>query len=77
MSCPLCDRVVNDGEVFTFQYSASDPDIKPYDGQQATVVRPLDDTEADLHETGAMYRVRFPDGFEYDVFEDELLDAAS
>lgn len=39
--------------------------------QQVTVLRRLGLDEAD-EEVGPMYRVRFQDGFEGDVFEDEL-----
>lgn len=41
-------------------------------GQSVTIIRLLTAAEADLDETGPMYRVRFEDGYEDDVFSDEL-----
>jgi hypothetical protein len=41
-------------------------------GQTVVIVRPLTEAEADP-EVGPMFRVRFPDGFEGDAFEDELV----
>lgn len=41
-------------------------------GQVCTVVRPLYPSEYDATETGPMYRVRFEDGAEIDVFAEEL-----
>lgn len=40
--------------------------------QGARIVRPLTADEADLHETGPMYVIRFDDGVEVDAFADEL-----
>jgi hypothetical protein len=41
-------------------------------GERVEIIRPLSETEADLAEVGPMYRVRFADGMEADVFADEL-----
>lgn len=41
-------------------------------GQIVTVLRPLTEKEADLFETGPMYRIQFLDGTENDAFADEL-----
>ena len=41
-------------------------------GSKVDVVRPLTIDEADIDEVGPMFKVRWRDGFEADVFEDEL-----
>ena len=41
-------------------------------GQVVEVLRELTDREADIANVGRMFHVRFADGFETDVFEDEL-----
>lgn len=57
-----------------FDTHGSDSELNVRSGQTVEVLRPLTDKEADLLETGPMYRVRFPDGYERDAFEDELLE---
>lgn len=41
-------------------------------GQVVEVLRELTEEEADIADVGRMFHVRFADGFETDVFEDEL-----
>lgn len=41
-------------------------------GSTVAALRPLTEKEADLVETGPMFRIRFDDGYETDAFEDEL-----
>lgn len=55
-----------------FDTHKGDSKLNPHSGQMVTVLRPLTRKEADLAETGPMFRVRFSDGFETDAFEDEL-----
>lgn len=57
-----------------FDTHGSDSELNVRSGQTVEVLRPLTYKEADLLETGPMYRVRFPDGYERDAFEDELLE---
>ena len=57
-----------------FDTHGADSSLNTRSGQKVEVLRPLTDKEADLFETGPMHRVRFPDGFESDAFEDELLE---
>lgn len=57
-----------------FDTHGADSSLNERTGQKVEILRPLTEKEADLFETGPMYRVRFPDGFESDAFEDELLD---
>ena len=57
-----------------FDSHGADTELNSRSGQKVEVLRPLTDKEADLFETGPMYRVRFPDGYERDAFEDELLE---
>lgn len=65
----------------TFHYSGAKKnlaheDLKreliAHDGQKVRVLRPLSTEEADLFDVGPMYKVRFEDGYETDVFGDEL-----
>lgn len=41
--------------------------------QIVEIIRPLSSDECDIDEIGQMYLVRFSDGLEYSVFQDELL----
>lgn len=43
-------------------------------GQRVEIIRSLTEEKADIAEVGPMYRVRFDDGTEADVFADELTD---
>ena len=61
---------IKNGNTYTF--NTVDTELLKYDGQMATVIRPLTEDEADICETGNMYKVRFEDGYETDAFEDEL-----
>lgn len=49
-----------------------DSDLNKYSGQIVEVIRPLTKDEADIDEVGKMYKVKFSDGTEADVFDDEL-----
>lgn len=54
-----------------FHSTAYDHDINTYDGHECEIVRPLRPDEAD-EEVGPMFKVRFANGAEHDVFADEL-----
>lgn len=58
-----------------FDTHGGDSELNERSGQLVEVVRPLTEEEADLFDVGPMYRIRFPDGFETDAFEDELMEA--
>jgi hypothetical protein len=61
------------GDVRPFRCTAHDDlELRAHDRQDATILRRLTRREADLDETGPMYRLRFSDGYERDAFEDEL-----
>lgn len=45
--------------------------LDPYNGP-VTIIRPLTNDEADISEVGPMFKVKAPDGTEFDVFEDEI-----
>ena len=62
----------NTMETRIFKTIGSDEILKAHDMQPCVIVRPLTSREADLFETGPMYRIRFSDGFETDAFSDEL-----
>jgi len=51
------------------------PGFPERSGEAVTVLRPLTSQEADLAETGPMYRIAFTDRVETDAFEEELLAA--
>ena len=59
------------GTMFYHSHGA-DSGMNQYSGTQVEIIRPLTNQEADLWDVGNMYRCRFSDGFETDVFEDEL-----
>jgi hypothetical protein len=48
------------------------PDLLARDGQTVAVLDRLEAFEVDEEEVGPMFRVRWPDGYEYTVFRDEL-----
>ena len=47
-------------------------ETQKYNGTVVEIIRPLTDTECDIEDVGNMYKARFFDGYERDVFEDEL-----
>ena len=55
-----------------FDTHGGDSELNNRSGEVVEVFRALTSDEADLDEVGPMYKVRFADGFETDVFEDEL-----
>ena len=55
-----------------FDTHGRDSGLNDRSGQMVEVLRLLTGEEADLHETGPMYRVRFDDGTETDAFLEEL-----
>lgn len=75
------------GKNFWFEYhcfespSSTDSEVWYRSHQKVKVVEIVEwgngDTEEERGDTGEprVYRVRFKDGFEYDVFEDELMDS--
>ena len=65
----------DNGQDVTFHPTVPTPG-EPHHGDRkampAVIVRPLRSDEADLAETGPMYVIRFEDGVEAHVFDDEL-----
>ena len=57
-----------------FDTNGNDSKWNDRSGEEVTIIRALTEAEADLIETGPMYRVRFSDGTETDAFEDELFE---
>jgi hypothetical protein len=53
---------------------SNDAELWHHTHQKVKVLHELTDID---EEVGKIYRIRFPDGFEYDVFEDELLNTPS
>lgn len=52
--------------------SRSIGNLRAHDGMEAVVLFELEESLVDTEEVGRMYCVRFDDGFEPDVFEEEL-----
>lgn len=68
---PKVDAVIS--QVMRYTYNGTlDAQLKTHSGCECEIVRALTCEEADLEETGPMFRVRFKDGFESDVYRDEL-----
>lgn len=55
-----------------YKFKTTDSELKEYNGTKVKVLRPLTEDECDIAEVGKMYQVVSNDGFEYEVFEDEL-----
>jgi hypothetical protein len=49
-----------------------DAELWCHTNQLVIIIRELSNKEIDRRDIGRMYRVKFSDGFEYDVFEEEL-----
>ena len=60
------------GYKFIYDSHGADSELNERTGNTATIIRPLTEDEADISDVGNMYKVRFEDGFETDVFEDEI-----
>lgn len=61
---------VENGKKYFF--NTMDSELRIYNGTEVEVIRALTDDEVDIFDVGKMYKVRFNDGMENDVFEDEL-----
>ena len=55
-----------------FDTHGQDTSLNCRSGQLVSVIRPLTFKEADIDDVGAMYKIRFSDGYTCDAFEDEL-----
>lgn len=53
-------------------FNTTDTELKKYNGTEVEIIRPLLQGECDIVDVGRMYKTRFYDGHENDVFEDEL-----
>ena len=51
---------------------SADAELWHRTGQRCTVLYELPPDKVDIEDVGRMFRVQFSDGFEYDVFSDEL-----
>lgn len=57
--------------IFNSNSNGAYPILDNHSGQEVRIVRQLTDDECDI-ECQPMYKVKFDDGFIYDVFGDEL-----
>ena len=55
-------------------FHTTDDELAKYNGTEVEILRPLTEEECDIDDVGMMYKARFYDGYERDVFEDELGD---
>ena len=55
-----------------YVFNTTDTELKQYNGTEVEIIRPLTEDEADIFDVGNMYKARFYDGYEHDIFEDEL-----
>jgi len=62
--------MLENGKKYTF--NTTDAELLRYNRTDVEIIRPLTETECDVEDIGNMYKVRFTDGYEKDVFEDEL-----
>lgn len=53
-------------------FNSVDTELQKYNGKKVSVIRSLTKEEYDVEDVDYMYKVKFPDGYEQDVFEDEL-----
>ncbi len=53
-------------------FNTVNSDLRWRNGQEVTVLRILTDEEADTGNDGKMFCVKFSDGMEHNVFEDEI-----
>lgn len=53
-------------------FNTTDSELMKYNGTEVEIIRPLTEKECDIEYVGNMYKARFFDGYESDVFEDEL-----
>ena len=53
-------------------FSTTDTELNKYNGTCVEILKPLTERECDIADVGNMYKVKFEDGYERDVFEDEL-----
>lgn len=55
-----------------YRFNTQDSELEKYNGTEVEIIRSLTNEECDIEDVGNMYRVKFTDGYERDVFEDEL-----
>lgn len=53
-------------------FRTTDSELMKYNGTEVEIIRPLTNDECDIEDVGAMFKVRFYDGYIRDAFADEL-----
>ena len=61
---------IENGKKYVF--NTTDTELERYNGTKVNIVRVLTNKECDIKDVGNMYKAQFEDGYERDVFEDEL-----
>jgi len=61
---------IENGQKYLF--TTTDTELMKYNGTEVEIIRPLTKEEADIDDVGNMYKGKFEDGYERDIFEDEL-----
>lgn len=62
---------IENGKKYVF--ATTDTELTKYNGTKVEIIRHLTEDEADIADVGNMYKGRFEDGYERDIFEDELI----
>lgn len=57
---------------YKYKFNTTDTELSKYNGTKVSAIRVLTCDECDIEDVGNMYKVKFEDGYERDVFEDEL-----
>ena len=77
-SCENCnshrDKQIEEMAKAKMLFFTTDGELAKYNGTDVEIIRPLTEKECDVEDVGFMYKARFYDGCERDVFEDELID---
>lgn len=55
-----------------YVFNTADTELMKYNGEKVEIIRPLTNKECDIEDVGNMYKAKFINGYERDVFEDEL-----
>ncbi len=53
-------------------FNTTDSELVKYNGTEVEIIRLLTEKECDVEDVGYMFKARFYDGYERDVFEYEL-----
>lgn len=67
------ENPIKDNSIGIYDSHNADTELNSRSGSSFIVINKLTKDDCDIDEVGNMYHVRFKDGFETDVFEDEII----